>query len=113
MEILDIDSALEYAGGEKEFFIELASSFIEDTPAQLEKLKALEKEDFLKAASYVHYYKGAARQLAAKKLSSTGQKLEDILRKKTDGNIEECNLAFIECHKETIKALKEAVKKLS
>ncbi|MCR5219179.1 Hpt domain-containing protein [Treponema sp.] len=112
MEILDIDAGLEYAGGEAEFFIELARAFIDDNPPSMEKLISLEKEDSLKAASYVHYYKGAARQLAAKKLSSIGQDLEDILRKKKEGSTEELNSLFINCHKETVEALKAAVKKL-
>ncbi|MBB5218100.1 MULTISPECIES: Hpt domain-containing protein [Treponema] len=113
MEILDIEAALEFTGGEPEFFIELAEAFINDIPPEAEKLQQLEAEDLSKAASYVHYYKGAARQLAAQKLSHTGQKLEDVLRKKTEGDISKLNSEFLECHKEAVEALKKAVEALS
>ena len=113
MEILDIKAALEYTGDEPEFFIELAQAFINDTPPSDKKLQQLEAEDFSKAASYVHYYKGAARQLAALKLSHTGQQLEDVLRKKTEVDISKLNSEFLQCHKETVEALKKAVEALS
>ena len=86
METLDLSAALDLLGGEKELLVELLKAFVSGDRldgAKLERLEAL--PDKGEAAKYVHFYKGAARQLAAQKLSASGQALEDVLRGRKAG----------------------------
>ena len=55
--------------------------------AVLEKL--CQKEDLSEAAAYVHRVKGAAGSLGAHALFETAQKTENLLRGKTQGNVQE------------------------
>ncbi len=108
MELLNIAAALEMLGGEEELLQELIKAFIDTEPFDFDKLLSLEeKEDKSEAAKYVHYYKGAARQIGAEILASTGQKLEDILRGKTNGYMDAVNKVFKNDFEKTIAALKE------
>ncbi len=100
LNIIEKNEALEMLGGEEDLLIELLNSFLNDKKFDLENLKKLEKTNPQEAAGYVHYFKGAARQLCMKRLALTGQTLEDILRCKADGDINELNaLFFLEYNK--------------
>lgn len=88
----NIDKALSLLGGEQDLLKELLESFVRDKifePKKLEQLETL--DDKSEAVAYVHYFKGAARQLSAETLAQTGQELEDILRNKKTGSLEEIN----------------------
>ena len=54
---------------------------------------------------YVHFYKGAARQLAAQKLSASGQALEDVLRGRKAGDIAALSKAFLADYDEAFEAI--------
>ncbi len=70
----------------------LLESYISDKVLEQTKLEELESlEDTTEAAKYVHYFKGAARQLGAEFLAQAGQNLEDVLRNQTEGNVTELN----------------------
>ena len=58
---------------------------------------------------YVHYFKGAARQLSAETLAQTGQELEDILRNKKTGSLEELNKKFYLDYQNAYKAFTHAL----
>lgn len=106
METLDLSSALDLLGGEKELLIELLQAFVSSERldrAKLERLEAL--PDRTEAAKYVHFYKGAARQLAAQKLAASGQALEDVLRGKKAGDIAALNKAFLADYAEAFEAI--------
>ena len=98
--------ALDLLGGEKGLLIELLKAFVSGERldgARLEQLEAL--PDRGEAAKYVHFYKGAARQLAAQKLAASGQALEDVLRGKKEGDIGRLNRAFLEDYDEAFAAI--------
>ncbi len=112
-EILNLKSALEMVGGETDFLKELLKAFLEDKcfdPFHLKNLE--EQEDKTEAAKYVHYFKGAGRQLGAELLGEAGQELENILRGKTSGNIEESTKNFVSIYTKTMDAIKEEYRKL-
>ncbi len=106
METLDLSSALEMLGGEKELLIELLKAFVSGERldgAKLERLASL--PDRTEAAKYVHFYKGAARQLAAQKLSASGQALEDVLRGRKAGDIAALSKAYLADYEEAFEAI--------
>ena len=107
LKVIEKDEALEMLGGEEELLAELLNSFLDDKKFDLETLKNLEKTNQKEAASYVHYFKGAARQLCMKRLALVGQTMEDILREKSTGDINELNALFFLEYK---KAFDEAKK---
>jgi HPt (histidine-containing phosphotransfer) domain-containing protein len=113
-DILDLDSALEYVGGEKELLEELLIAFVNDKKLDQEELTRLEKTDKNEAAKYVHYFKGAGRQLCAGKLNHSGQKLEDFLRNRLPEsavlNLDELNQDFIEAYEQTLQEIKKFLK---
>lgn len=109
-DIINLKKALELVGEEKELLKELLESFINDKHFSIEELEALESnEDTTEAAKYVHYFKGAGRQLACEVLAQSGQELEDVLRKKKDGNIPELNKKFLNDYKNAFNAIQEAL----
>ncbi len=112
-EILNIRSALDMLGGEKELLTELLQTFVNDKHLEKERLLELEaKPDTTEAASYVHYFKGAGRQIGAEKLGESGQALEDVMRGKTSGDVEILNSLFLNDYEDTLKAVKEALELL-
>ncbi|MBQ6567564.1 MAG: Hpt domain-containing protein [Treponema sp.] len=110
METLDISSALEMLGGEKELLMELLTAFVSGERLDGAKLERLEAQpDKTEAAKYVHFYKGAARQLAAQKLAASGQALEDVLRGKKTGDIAALNKAFLSDYEEAVEAVEASL----
>lgn len=106
MKMIDYDLALEILDGEKELLDELLQAYIDEENLDEKKLCDLESKDLLEAAKYVHFYKGGARQLAAKDLAQKGQNLEDVLRGKSQGNLHELNIEFIDSYTKTIEEIK-------
>lgn len=112
MEILNIAKALDMLDGEKELLIELLNAFVdtkESEPFSLTKLISLEEANKEEAAKYVHFFKGAARQIGAEVLASSGQELEDVLRGKKTGDLESMNAKFQKDYKIAFDAIKEQV----
>ena len=108
--ILDIQSAMEMLGGDPDLFKILLCSFLNDKTFDINRLLELEKsEDTTEAAKYVHYFKGAARQLGAEDLSDAGQELEDVLRKKKTGDLEKLNQRFAKAYTELIPFIKSTL----
>ncbi len=106
MEIVDINEALELVAGEKELLNELLVSYVNDRHFSLDELDSLKAENPENAAGYVHYFKGAARQLCAKKTAFSGQILEDILRKKSSGDYETAKRNFASDYEELCTFIK-------
>ena len=110
MEILDVNEALELVAGEKELLNELLASYVNDRHFSLDELDRLKAENPENAAGYVHYFKGAARQLCAKKTAFSGQILEDILRKKSTGDYETAKKTFKADYEELCAFIKGLLK---
>ncbi|MBQ5491570.1 MAG: Hpt domain-containing protein [Treponema sp.] len=114
MQVLDINQALELVDGETDLLCSLLESFVNTKHfdrTQVESLVAQEKLD--QAASYVHYFKGAARQLYAQECAAAGQALEDVLRKRTEGDIPSLTDAFEAAYGRALKAAGQALNSLS
>ncbi len=112
LKIIDEQEALNLVAGEKDLLKELLQSFLDDKKFDLEELESLEKQDKNQATSYVHYFKGAARQLCMKRLASVGQTLEDVLREKSQGNILELNNLFFQEYKTAINQAENLIKEI-
>ena len=108
-ELLNLKSALEMVGNEKELLIELLNAFVNDTPFSTEKLSSIKESNIEEAAKYVHYYKGAARQIGAELLAAAGQALEDVLRGKKTGDIEQLSENFKDCYESTQEAVNDSL----
>ncbi|MCR5764119.1 MAG: Hpt domain-containing protein [Treponema sp.] len=108
-EILNLKAALEMVGDEKELLIDLLNAFVNDSPFSTEKLADIQSKNLEEAAKYVHYYKGAARQIGAEQLAASGQALEDVLRGKKTGNIEQLTKNFKECYEVAQEAVNDTL----
>lgn len=109
-EVLNLKSALEMIGEEKDLLRELLVSFATDKVYDEKQLRALEQQsDTTEAAKYVHLFKGAGRQLGAERLGESGQALEDVLRGKTIGNIATLTSTFTSDYQLTLAAVKDAI----
>ena len=105
--VFDYDEALKMVDGEKELLQVLIDSFISEKVFTLDELnRFISSSSNEDAAAYVHYFKGAARQLSCKKMALDGQNLEDVLRGKKEGDIKELSEKFYESYTETVKTLK-------
>ena len=106
-QILNTKAARDMLDDDLSLYRIILESYINDKILDGEKLVSLEKkEDTTEAAKYVHYFKGAARQLGAEVLAREGQSLEDVLRKKADGNLEILNKNFIDAYVTAVEAMK-------
>ena len=109
-QVLNIQSALEMMGDDKDLLKELLTSFVTETIFEEQKLLDLEAQpDTTEAAKYVHLFKGGGRQLGAERLGESGQALEDVLRGRKTGNIPELTKAFVSDYKLTVAAVKDAL----
>ena len=112
--ILNTLAAKEMVDNDLELYRILLESYINDKILDEKKLLDLENSaDKTEAGKYVHYFKGAARQLGGEELGEKAQRLEDVLKGKATGNIEELNKEFIEIYKITVEAMKNELKNLS
>ena len=77
MEILDLNKALELVDGERELLASLLDSFVGAKTFDSSLLMELSSSgDMSSATSYVHFFKGAARQIYAEKCAASGQLLK-------------------------------------
>jgi len=107
--IFNKSKALEMVDNDEELLHILLTSFLETEfePAHLVELINSKKYD--EAASYTHAVKGAGRQIAAEKIASSGQELEDVLRRKKTGDIKTLVNVFYRDYKETVTEIKKHV----
>lgn len=112
-QLLNTQAAKEMVDGDISLYRILLESYLNDKKLEEQKLIELEsKEDTTEAAKYVHYFKGAARQLGAEILAQAGQELEDVLRKKTQGDIDALNSMFFKTYRETVEAMHQELDSL-
>ena len=113
MEVLNLSYALELVDGETELLKDLLQSFLDEKNLDEEKLDKLINENHEEeAAFYVHYIKGASRQIAAERLAEAGQNLEDVLRKKKNGNLDELKENFTDEYKRARSEIEIALSKM-
>ncbi len=75
--LLDLETALERLGGDKEFLIELLQELLQQVEEELPKLKkAIEEQNYDEVRSMAHGLKGAAANLGADKAMEVFFKLE-------------------------------------
>ncbi|MBP5442481.1 MAG: Hpt domain-containing protein [Treponema sp.] len=103
-ELLNVESALEMVGDDRDLLKELLEGYLNDRIFDSSKLEGLtnvkdENGNCTEAAKYVHYFKGAAKQLGAEILGEAGQALEDVLRGKKQGDLAELIKAFTDEYK--------------
>ena len=108
-QILHIQSAMDMLGGDLGLLKELLQDFLSEKAFDKAKMQSLLKRDDEEAAKYIHYIKGAARQLGAERLAHSGQELEDVLRHKKAGSIAPLIQAFDSDYRETQHAVQEAL----
>ena len=107
MKIYDEKAALKLLDGDKELLQILLNTFVTEKKFEKSILKNLfSTGNFSEATSYVHATKGAARQLCMEKLESSGQILEDTLRKKESGDISALIEQMAADYEEAIKLVK-------
>jgi len=106
-QILNSKKGLDLVDNDMELYRILMETFVSDTkfePEELKKLVAEKKNS--EAASYVHAVKGAGRQIGTEKLAEAGQKLEDVLRGKANGNIDFLSKKVVAEYKAALDAVK-------
>lgn len=117
LEIINKEEGLLFVDNDLELYKILIESFLYDNSFQLDTMESLVEqanpEDFKSmetAAKYVHYMKGAAKQLCAKALSTEAEKLEQILRGKETGDVLAIKDKVKELYIETVKQLENILK---
>lgn len=108
-EIFNKPKALELVDNDEELLSILLNTFLETefNPNQLVTL--INSKNYEEAASYTHRVKGAGRQIAAEKVAKSGQDLEDVLRRKKNGDIKTLVNQFYQDYKEAVTEIKKHV----
>ena len=105
--ILNTQAAREMVDNDLSLYRILLEAYINDKILDESRLLSLEaQDDTTEAAKYVHYFKGAARQLGAEVLAREGQSLEDVLRGKAHGDVKALNEGFVSAYEEAVEAMK-------
>lgn len=106
--VFDRKAALDLLDNDENLLQILIDSFVKENKFEKDVLEKLIADGKLsEAASYVHATKGAARQLCMEKLKTSGQKLEDLLRGKTYGEVKILIDEMFADYKEAVKVLTE------
>lgn len=108
-EIFNKEKALEMVDNDEDLLKILLDAFLETEFDINTLVKLINEKKYDEAASYTHRVKGAGRQIAALRIAKSGQALEDVLRRKTSGNIKELVTQFNEDYKVTFNELKKLV----
>ena len=106
--LLNKEDALARLDNDGELYKDLITMFFEDPqfkPEDLEKLIAENKYE--EGGKLSHLLKGVSGTLGAEDLFNASKNLEDILKGKKEGNIEEGKNAVIDLFYKTSEALKE------
>lgn len=106
-EIFNRKKALEFLDNDTELLHILLQTFLETEFSRDHLLKLITDKKLEEAASYTHRVKGAGRQLAMEKLALSGQALEDVLRKKSQGNTWELTEIFYNDYMEVSALIKD------
>lgn len=111
--ILDINAGLDLVDNDKELYLDLLNFYLTENNFDVKTLENLIMKNEEEAASYIHRVKGASRQICAKAASEKGQEIEDILRKKKEGNLAPLINEFCRIYDATVKAVTLYIKENS
>lgn len=111
--LLNTDFGLSMLDGDTSLYKILIDSFLIESPFDEKKLDSLISDGKNEeAGSYVHRCKGAAGQIGAERLQSSGQIFEDVLKGRKTGNIQSLREQFLSVYRETEKALTQYRKQI-
>ena len=106
--LINKEDALARLDNDTELYKDLITMFFEDPqflPEDLEKLIA--DQNYEEGGKLAHLLKGVSGTLGAEDLFNASKHLEDILKGKKDGDIEEGKNALLDLFEKTSVALKE------
>ncbi|MGN0739925.1 MAG: Hpt domain-containing protein [Treponema sp.] len=86
-EILNTKAALDLADNDIDLYKELLQYYLSDNKFDVKYFTDLIVKSKQEAATYIHRIKGSSSQIGAELACETGQKIEDILKGKSDGNL--------------------------
>ncbi len=94
---LDVDEALERAGGSHDLLVELAELFLEQSPTMRDEIRsAIEAKDTVALRRSAHTLKGSVALFGAKRAFALAQRLEELGREGTLEGAEEARAALDE-----------------
>jgi HPt (histidine-containing phosphotransfer) domain-containing protein len=111
--LINKEDALARLDNDTELYKDLITMFFEDPqffPEDLEKLIA--DQNYEEGGKLSHLLKGVSGTLGAEDLFNASKNLEDILKGKKEGNIEESKNALLDLFEKTSVALKERLETL-
>ena len=111
--LINKEDALARLDNDTELYKDLITMFFEDPqflPEDLEKLIA--DQNYEEGGKLSHLLKGVSGTLGAEDLFNASKNLEDILKGKKEGNIEEGKNALLDLFEKTSVALKELLETL-
>ena len=101
--IFNREETLVRFGNDEELLKELATMFVKESSFSKEEFENLLKnEDKSPSASYIHKLKGSSGTLGCELLYDICVKVENILKGKTEGEIEEEKTALYEIYDRTV-----------
>jgi HPt (histidine-containing phosphotransfer) domain-containing protein len=111
--IINKEDALARLDNDSELYKELIQMFFDDPQFKPEDLENLiSTKNYEEGGKLSHLLKGISGTLGAEDLFNASKNLEDILKVKKEGNIEENKNAVIDLFQKTSEALKELLTSL-
>jgi len=92
---LDLEECLERFGGDEEVMRDILDSYVRNTPAMLEKIRAVTREGLARYAVTVHGIKGSSRNICAEAIGKFAQALEHAAKTDDFAFVEANNDAFL------------------
>lgn len=106
-QLFNFEETLERFGGDKELLVELTDMFVNQNSFESDILqKMIAQGDFIQGASYVHKLKGSCGTLGCEVLYDQCVKLENILKGKTTGDVQQEADSLCEIYESTVAELR-------
>ncbi|GHT79332.1 hypothetical protein FACS1894104_3870 [Actinomycetota bacterium] len=110
---IDVGQGLGRFSGNEEIYLEILTSYVNNTPDLCKQLQALETTDNEKYAIVLHGIKGSSRNIGAEIISTKAESLEKAARSNRTAFIEANGAAFVRELNDLLAAIRAALQDVS
>ncbi|MCL2590984.1 MAG: ATP-binding protein [Betaproteobacteria bacterium] len=108
---LNLEEFLDRLGGDEELLRDILDSYAQSTPAVLEKIRTVTREELANYAVFVHGIKGSSRNICAEAVGKLAEELERAAKTNDFAFVEANNDAFLQAVEKQILQISDFLSK--